>query len=62
MTKPRSWAYSTKARLRRGSRESAASTMAAMLSGMTTAKIPEKNLQAASQAAMAVSVVWRKPR
>ena len=43
VTKPRAWAYSMKARFSRGLRGSAASTIADMLSGMTTAKTPPKN-------------------
>ena len=58
--KPRSWAYSTKASLSRGSVGLALSTMAAMLSGITTAKIPPKNAQAASKPSMTSAIVWEK--
>ena len=50
-TNPRSWAYSANARLSRGSSGLALSTIAAMLSGMMTLKIPPKNAHAASQPA-----------
>jgi len=36
------------------------STMVAMLSGMTTAKTPSKNLHAASKPATTAAVVWVK--
>jgi hypothetical protein len=61
MRKPRSWAYSTKAWLKLGSRLSALTTMLDMLSGMTTLKTPPKKPQAASKPEMTTSVVWRKP-
>ena len=57
---PRAWAYSTKAWLNRGSSRSACSTMAEVLSGMTTAKTPWKKAHAASKPAITASVVWRK--
>ena len=60
MTKPRLWAYSTKAWLSRGSVESALSTMADMLSGMRVANTPPKKAHAASQPAITASVVWEK--
>jgi hypothetical protein len=58
--KPRSCAYSTKAVLSRGSVGFALSTMAAMLSGMTTAKIPPKKAQAASKQQRMSASVWEK--
>ena len=62
MRKPRSWAYSTKAWLKLGSRLSASTTMLDMLSGMTTLKTPPKKAQAASKPETTTSVVWRKLR
>ena len=59
ITKPLDWAYSKKASLNRGSTSSALVTMAAMLSGTTTAKTPPKNAHAASKPSMTASVVWR---
>jgi len=58
ITKPRDWAYSKKAALKRGATASAVSTMASMLSGMTTANTP-KNAHAASKPAITAAVVWR---
>ena len=60
ITKPRAWAYSTKAWLNRGSNESASSTIVAMLSGITTLNTPPKKTHAASKPAITASVVWRK--
>jgi hypothetical protein len=56
--KPRSWAYSTKAALRRGSVGLALSTMSVMLSGITTAKIQPKKTHAASKPARMSASVW----
>ena len=58
--KPRSWAYSTKAALSLGLVGFALSTIAAMLSGITTAKIPPKKDQAASKPQMMSASVWVK--
>ena len=60
MTKPRDWAYSTKAWLKRGSVASAVSTMALRLSGITVRKTPPKKAHAASNPPMTASVVWVK--
>ncbi len=59
-TKPRAWAYSTKAWLSRGSRAPAPSTMALRLSGITVANTPVKNRHAASKPSITASVVWAK--
>ena len=60
MWKARACAYSRNASTRRGSRSSAVWTIALVLSGMRTWKMPPKNAQAASHASMAVAVVSRK--
>ena len=57
---PLAWAYSTNAWLNRGSSGSASSTTADRLSGITVAKIPPKNAQAASNPSITASVVWWK--
>ena len=56
---PRAWAYSRKASLSFGSVASALSTMAFMLSGITTANTPPKNAQAASNPAITSASVCR---
>jgi hypothetical protein len=57
--KPRACAYSRKATLMTGSRGSACCTMALVLSGNSTRKMPPKNSHAASHASLALSVVSR---
>ena len=59
-TNPRAWAYSANARFSRGSSGCARSTIAAMLSGMTTLKTPPKNAHAASNPAITAARSWRK--
>ena len=58
-TNPRVCAYSTKAWFNRGSSASASSTIASVLSGISTRNTPPKNAHAASQPAITASVVWR---
>jgi hypothetical protein len=60
ITNPRDCAYSTNAWFSRGWVESALSTIAFMLSGITVANTPSKNAHAASQPATTSSIVWRK--
>ena len=50
--KPRAWAYSRKASLSRGRSRRRRSTMAFMLSGITTENTPPKNSHAASNPAI----------
>ncbi len=59
MTKPRAWAYSTKASVNRGAVASALATTGDKLSGIITWNTPPKNVHAASQPAITSSNVSR---
>jgi hypothetical protein len=60
ITNPRDCAYSTNAWFSRGWVESALSTIALVLSGITVANTPSKNAHAASQPAITSSTRWPK--
>lgn len=60
ITNPRDCAYSANAWFKRGSSGSLRSTIAFMLSGITVANTPPKNVHAASHPAITSSIVWPK--
>jgi hypothetical protein len=60
MAKLRDWEYSRKVSLNRGASLSAAVTIWAMLSGITTGKTPPKNAHAASKPQITSAVFWLK--